>query len=138
MSNDQKVGIIGIIGGVLMLLSGITGLSTWERAGDVALALTGIEAIGYVFIILMIIGSLGGLAVMAGSWLIMSKMKIRRKNKVKTGKMLITLGAGFGFFGLIIMILVSFLSNSLLLLIAGANLGFIGLVLTIIARKKIR
>lgn len=130
--------MFGIIGGFMMLAAGVTGAATWGNLGFVAVELTGIEALWIPFLILMILGSLGGLLVIFGAWLIMTKGTMRRKNRVRLGKTLISIGAGFGLIGLVILIIVSLVGNNFAQLILGANLGFIGLVLTIIARKKAR
>ncbi len=135
---NQRAFLIGLIGGFLMLIAGITGLSTWAAMGNAAITLTGIEALKYVFLILMILGSLGGLLVIFGSWLFVSKAKMKRKNKVSSGKTLISIGAGFGLIGLIILIVVGLLEDQLVQLMTGVNLGLIGLILSIIARKIAR
>ena len=57
-SDNQKAFYLGTAGGILMILTGLTGMSTWARAGHVALELTGVHAIGIVFLILMFLGSL--------------------------------------------------------------------------------
>lgn len=79
-----------------------------------------------VFAFLIFIASLGGIAVIAGGLLI-------GKNKIGTGKFLITLGAGLGLIGLIFSIAVAYTERNLTL---GSffSIGTIGLILSIIAR----
>lgn len=84
------------------------------------------EIVMYIFVILIFIASLGGISVIIGGLLIGS-------NKVKTGKLIIALGAGLGLIGLIVSIIIgitegSFTLNSLI------TLGAIGLILSIVAR----
>lgn len=121
--------MIAVVGGVLMLIAGVTGASTWREIGDIAIDITGVQSLGIVFQVLVLIGSLGGLVVIVGG-LILQK-------SVTSGKILITIGAGFGIIGLIIFLVVTFMGdNPAANFISAIGLGFIGLILTIVARQK--
>ncbi|MFW6072409.1 MAG: hypothetical protein ACOC6U_02790 [Thermoplasmatota archaeon] len=112
-----------------MLIAGVTGASTWREIGDIAIDITGVQSLGIVFQVLVLIGSLGGLVVIVGG-LILQK-------SVTSGKILITIGAGFGIIGLIIFLVVTFMGdNPAANFISAIGLGFIGLILTIVARQK--
>lgn len=128
LSDNQIAAIVGVIGGAMMLLVGMSGAAAWVQVVDFLESRLGtdaiIQALAYV---LIAIASLGGLAVMLGSALFLTK-------HVKAGRLLIALGAGFGLIGLIIFIFVRLEHEELS--IAGIGLGMVGLVLSIIARLK--
>lgn len=137
-SQNEKAGIVGIIGGILMLIAGVTGAATWASIGEQAESITGITALGTVFQVLVALGSLGGLLVILGclfiGWQI---IKIRTKNRVKLGKILISIGAGFGLLGLIIFIVLTALGEDPFGNFLGAiGIGFVGLLCSIYARQK--
>ena len=128
MTSRNKAAMgVAIVAGLLLLIEGISGFAVWETIKDfVADNVTDNEIVMYIFVILIFIASLGGIAVIIGGLLIGS-------NKVKTGKFIIALGAGLGLIGLIVSIIVglmegSFTLNSLI------TLGAIGLILSIVAR----
>lgn len=126
---NRKAGIIAGVGGVLMIIAGVTGASTWATLRDIAIDITGIQALGIVFQVLVLIGSLGGLVVILGGLIL--------RKSVTSGKILITIGAGFGIIGLIIFLIVTFMSdNPAANFISAIGLGFIGLILSIVARHK--
>ena len=126
-SKNTKAMGIGILGGVLLLVSGINGVATWETIKTfVTNNISDNEIVQIVFAILIFIASLGGISVIAGSYLI-------GKNKVGTGKFLISLGAGLGLIGLIVAIYIAY-SEGNLTIGSFFTIGFIGLILSIIAR----
>ncbi len=130
---NEEAGIYAIVGGVLMLIAGVTGAATWARIGDLAVEITGQESLEMVFQVLVLIGSLGGLVVILGGVLIHGKLV----ESVSGGKMLITIGAGFGLIGLLIFLVVTMMGESpAITIIAAMGLGFVGLVLSIAARQK--
>jgi hypothetical protein len=119
--------IIAIIAGLLLLISGISGITTWENIQDIVTEhIIDNYMIGIVFAILIFIASLGGISVIIGGILI-------GKEKIGIGKFFITLGAGIGLIGLIFSIIVTVLEGSFTL---GSyfSIGAIGLILSIIAR----
>ena len=126
-SRNTKAMCIAIIAGMLLLIAGVSGLAMWETIKDfVTNYVMDNTVIQIVFVVLIFIASLGGIAVIAGGLLI-------GKNKVGTGKFFITLGAGFGLIGLILSIAVAYTERNLIL---GSffSVGAIGLILSIVAR----
>ena len=126
-SKNSKAMIIAILAGTLLLIAGVSGLSTWESIKDfVTKYIMDNRIFQIVFAILIFIASLGGIAVIAGGLLL-------GKNKIGTGKLLIALGAGLGLIGLIFSIIVAYTQKNLTL---GSffSIGSIGLILSIVAR----
>lgn len=127
-SKKSQAMIIAIIAGVLLFISGISGATTWETIKDfVTSQFQGNEILEIVFVILIFIASLGGIAVIFGGLLI-------GKDKIKTGKFLIMLGAGMALIGLLISMIIAFAQNSFTI---GSlfSLGTIGIILSIVARS---
>ena len=123
--------ILALLAGILLLISGISGLATWETIKNfVTENIIDNTIVQFVFAILIFIASLGGLSVITGGILI-------GKNKIRTGKFLILLGAGMGLVGLIFTVAVAYVEGSLTL---GSffSIGTIGLVLSIIARSIVK
>jgi len=126
-SKNSMAMIIAIAAGILLIISGISGMATWETIKNYVLNnVTDNEIVQIVFAILIFIASLGGLSVIIGGVLI-------GKYKIGLGKLFITLGAGLGIIGLIFSIIVAYTEDSLTL---GTffSLGMIGLILSIVAR----
>ncbi len=138
LTNNEQAGLIAIIGGILMLLAGMTGAATWAALGDLAFEITGNSSLNIVFQVLALMGSLGGLLVILGGLFIHGQyIKMKKDKRVKTGKFFITIGAGMGIVGLIIFLVLTLFSDDPAGNILGAvGLGFIGLILTMIARQK--
>ncbi len=137
-SQNEKAGLVGIIGGILMMIAGVTGAATWASIGDQAIDITGVRALGMVFQVLVALGSLGGLLVILGSLFIgWQSIKIKTKNRVKVGKFMITIGAGFGLIGLLIFLALTMLGDDPFRNFLGAmSIGFVGLICSIYARQK--
>jgi hypothetical protein len=132
MTNENKKAMgIAIVAGVLLLVAGLSGLAAWEDIRTYVTDNMGDnEAIQYVFVVLILIASLGGIAVIVGGLLI-------GKDKVGLGKFLITLGAGLGLIGFIISLVVGIMAGSLV--IGGfLGIGAIGLILSIVARMMVK
>ena len=124
--NSTAMGV-AILGGILLLISGVNGIVTWETIKAFVTAhIMDNFIVQIVFAILILIASLGGIAVIIGGVLI-------GKNKVGTGKFLIAIGAGLGLIGLIVSIIISVMEGSLTI---GTflSIGMVGLVLSIVAR----
>ena len=138
MTNNEQAGLMAIIGGILMLLAGMSGAATWKALGDLAFEITGIDSLNIVFQILALAASLGGLVIILGGFMIHGKyIKMKKDKRVKVGKLFITLGAGMGVIGLIIFLVLALFSTDPEGTIFGAvGFGFVGLILTIIARQK--
>lgn len=126
-SKSIQAMVIAIIAGILLLIAGVSGTATWEAIkGFVASQFPGNEILETVFVVLIFIASLGGIAVIIGGLLI-------GKKKTKTGRLLILLGAGIGIIGLMFSIIVAYSEGSLTL---GSflSIGTIGIILSIAAR----
>lgn len=119
--------IIAFIAGFLLIISGISGVNTWETIQNFVITfIIDNFFVEILFAILIFIASLGGISVIIGGILI-------GKNKTGTGKFFILLGAGLGLIGLIFSILVTIYEGEFAL---GSyfSIGGIGLILSIIAR----
>ena len=129
--DNKKVMIVAILAGILLLISGISGLATWETIKDFVINnIIDNSFVQIIFAILIFIASLGGISVIIGGLLI-------GKDKIRTGKLFISLGAGLGIIGLIFSIIVAIMENNLII---GSyfSVGFIGLMMSIIARLLIK
>lgn len=119
--------VIATVAGILLAIAGVSGLATWETIKDfVTTHVIDNIIVQIVFAILIFIASLGGISVIAGGLLL-------GKNKVGTGKLLITLGAGLGLIGLIFSFVVAY-SEQNLSLGSFLSIGTIGLILSVVAR----
>ncbi len=128
MTSKNKAAMgVAIVAGLLLLIEGISGFATWTTIKEfVSDNVTDNEIVMYIFVILIFIASLGGISVIIGGLLI-------GKNKVRTGKFIIALGAGLGLIGLIVAIIIG-LSEGSFTLNGLITLGAIGLILSIVAR----
>jgi hypothetical protein len=128
MSKRNKTAmIIAIVAGTLLLVSGINGIAAWEAIKTfVTTYLIDNIAVQIIFAALIFIASLGGISVITGGLLI-------GKNRVMTGKLIISLGTGMGLIGLIVSIVIAVIENSPFI-DEFISVGGIGLILSIIAR----
>jgi len=129
--NNKAAMIVAILAGILLLISGISGLATWETIKDFVINnIIDNSIVQIIFAILIFIASLGGISVIIGGLLI-------GKDKIRTGKLFISLGAGLGIIGLIFSIIVAIMESNLII---GSyfSVGFIGLILSIIARLMVK
>jgi len=127
---------LALIGGILMLIAGATGgIGIYAFAyAEISLYYPQIAGlIGIILPVLTIIASFGGAAVIVGGFLLLG-------GRVTTGKLLITLGAGFGLLGLIIGTASGLaqgwgLQASIIAVFAtGTLVGWVGIFLSIFAR----
>jgi len=128
---NSKAMFIAIIAGILLLISGISGLATWEAIKNfVTNNIVDNYIVQIVFVVLIFIASLGGLSVIIGGLLI-------GKDKIVSGKLFISLGAGLGLIGLIISVIVAIMENNFTI---GSffSVGAIGLILSIVARLTVK
>ncbi len=135
---NKAAGLVAILGGILMLLSGTTGAATWSELGEIVIEYTGIDSLGIVFQVLVLIGSLGGIVVILGGLMFRGNIWAENDKRFPIGKLLITLGAGLGLFGVIIMLIMQLWSpkaeGNLLM---GMGQGFAGILLSIFARQYV-
>ena len=124
---NQRDMIIAIVAGILLLIAGLSGMAAMETIKSfVTENVVDNEAVQIAFIVLVLVASLGGIAVIVGGLLI-------DNGKVGTGKLLICLGAGLGLIGLIVSLAVAVKEESLT--VGGfLSVGAIGVILSIVAR----
>lgn len=117
---------LAIISGLLLLLSGGSGVATVQMlAGLLFEFVPQYKLLTFLYTVLLIFASFGGITVMIGGFLI-------GKQKVTIGRLLIQLGSGMGVIGLIFTITIAIINNSLII---GSffSLGTLGVVLGVIA-----
>jgi hypothetical protein len=131
LGKNSKAMAIAIVAGILLLISGTSGFATWENIKTFVIEnIADNYIIQIVFAFLIFFASLGGISVILGGILI-------GKEKIRTGKILISLGAGLGLLGLIFTIVVSLFEGSFTLT-TFFSIGAIGLILSIIARLMVK
>jgi hypothetical protein len=131
-TRNKTAGIIAIIGGLLILIGGGTGMVRFlSELSEIVQDLLGgkNETVETIFWILIIIAALGGISVIIGGLLIY-------KEHVVIGKILIALGAGIGVIGLILGIITAFAKGEELQFFSWltTSLMGVGLVLSLVAR----
>ena len=102
-SRNKLAGILAIIGGILLFISGTAGMvDLLESLRDIVIDLVGDSnsTIENIFWILIIIAMLGGISVIIGGYLIWKDHPI-------AGKILILLGTSMGIIGLIINLIIA-------------------------------
>jgi len=124
---NTKAMAIAIVAGILLLVAGLSSMAAWEEIKAFIIHNIGDNpGIEIVFLILIIIASLGGIAVIIGGLLIF-------KGNVGTGKLLIVLGVGLGLIGFIITLVIGIMEGSLT--IGGfLSISLIGIILSVVAR----
>lgn len=124
---NQRAMIIAMVAGILLLIAGLSGMAAMETIKSfVTENVVDNEAVQIAFIVLVLVASLGGIAVIVGGLLI-------DKGKVGAGKLLITLGTGLGLIGLLVSLAVAVKEESLT--VGGfLSVGAIGVILSIVAR----
>jgi hypothetical protein len=128
--------LLALIAGILMIVAGMTGsIGILGTAGAELQAQFPqyADAIGWVLMILTAISSLGGVAVIAGGFLILG-------GRLTTGKLLIGLGVGIGLIGVIISLISGLAAgyglqaSFVAMFAAGQTLGWVAILLSILAR----
>ena len=130
-SKNSKAVIVAVFAGILLLISGISGLATWETIKNfVTDNIIDNYIVQIIFVVLLFIASLGGISVIIGGLLI-------AKDKIRTGKLFVSLGAGLGLIGLLVSIIIAFMENNFTI---GSffSVGAIGLILSIVARLMVK
>ncbi|MDI6643131.1 MAG: hypothetical protein QMD95_03670 [Candidatus Hodarchaeaceae archaeon] len=119
---------LAIFAGVMLLGAGVTGAATWQTIRNFVLALLGDHwALVLLFQALLVIASLGGIAVIFGGALI-------GLGRTSVGKLFILLGTGVGLLGLLIAIALPGLQQGSTALALGTGTGVVGVLLSIAAR----
>ena len=126
-SRNRKVMVVAVVAGLFLLIAGVNGVVAWEAIKSfVTTYIMDNMFLQMIFVGLIFIASLGGIAVITGGLLI-------GKDKVNSGKLLITLGVGMGFIGLIFSSYILYTEQSFTIG-SLSSVGVIGIILSIIAR----
>ena len=118
---NRIAAFMAYIAGVLLIVSGTTGVASWERIQKFALTIVDIPLVKTLFILALVLASLGGVTVIVGGLLI-------KRNFVRTGKFLIWLGSGIGIFSMAVNLFTT-ITNEGLSLVALFSLAPIGIIL---------
>ncbi len=120
--------LLGMVAGVLLVISGVTGVATWSNMGDLAREhIADNDIVEWVFRVLMFLGALGGFLVMAGAFLIGTE-------RIDTGRLLITVGVGTGLIGTI-MLFWNWYDEQPEVVTVGFLFGLVGILLSVISRS---
>ncbi|TLZ96871.1 MAG: hypothetical protein E6J94_02625 [Methanobacteriota archaeon] len=127
MRPNAEAALLAGVAGVLLLVSGYTGVRTVDRFFTLLKEVFGNAAflivLAYVFIG---IASLGGFTVMFGAYLIW-------KDRVRLGRIVILIGSGAGFFTLLLFLLVNLRREEFSLLLSVLPAIF-GVAIGVVAR----
>ncbi len=127
MRPNDEAAVLAAVAGILLIVSGYTGVRSVDRFFALLEDLFGnrpfLIALAYVFIG---IASLGGFAVLFGGYLIW-------KDRVRLGRGIILIGSGAGFFTLLLFVLVN-LRREEFSLLASVLPAILGVALGIVAR----
>jgi hypothetical protein len=134
MSNKLPF-VLGLIGGILLVVTETVGnIGLWNLLPLIGMVLglppEVVYTVNLLLTILRIIAGAGGIAVICGSFLLLF-------NRVRWGKFIITLGAGFGIFSLILLFFGFFASGFTIVafpLLLLETPSVIGLILSLLAR----
>ena len=131
LSDNMKAAWIAGVSGVLMLISGVTGASQWQRTFATLVEIVGANPVlRFLALVFIAIGSVGGVFVLLGAYAF-------REDRVRTGKVLILFGTGFTFVSLLIFTVIA-VQHGEWPFAGGAVVGFFGIVLSVFARLKTR
>jgi len=124
---NDKAALLAAVAGILLIVSGYTGVRSVDRFFTLLEDLFGnrpfLVVLAYVFIG---IASLGGFAVLFGGYLIWS-------DRVRLGRVIILIGSGAGFFTLLLFVLVN-LRREEFSLLASVLPAILGVAVGIVAR----
>ena len=125
---------LSIISGLLLVLSGTTGIATWSRIAGIVLNVVDMEPLRIAFIIIMIMASLGGITVIIGGYLIMRRYD-------RAGGLLVLVGSGSGIISLSINMVLAFITGDLTFgwFLSSATLGIIlAVAVQVMTVKKVQ
>ncbi|HEX9341179.1 MAG TPA: hypothetical protein VF992_08440 [Thermoplasmata archaeon] len=129
MRQNDQAALLAAIAGALLLISGSTGAGRVDRFFTFLEELFGsrpfLIVLAYIFVG---IASLGGIAVLLGGFLIW-------KDRVRTGRLLILVGSGAGFFTLLLFLLIN-LRREEFSLLASVLPAIFGIAIGIAARVR--
>ena len=124
---------LAIVAGVLLIVSGTRGpMGIYETILKTLPMITKDPLIlsvgGTVALVFITLSSLGGFTVILGGFLVY-------RNHVGTGKWLMSIGAGFGRFSLILLVIAIVLSGDLSIVTSEYSpIGWVGIILSFVAR----
>jgi hypothetical protein len=134
MISSKIAAILAYASGTLLILAGATGsvgiVGTVIEYLIANLNGSAADLLSIFLHVLNVVADLGGISVIIGGWLIFNE-------RITTGKIMITLGAGMGFLGFLLTLASAFLhgwtSVINLLIIMTQSVGWIGVILAISA-----
>lgn len=106
MLRNRLAVLLAYISGILMLLSGSTGVASLTRLKDLLLSVTEIPLIKIIFFVMLLLSSLGGVLVIIGGIFI-------AKRKTRLGRILIWIGSGAGIVSLAIGVFTTLVNEGL-------------------------
>jgi hypothetical protein len=95
--------LLAVISAVFLFISGTTGVADWMKVENTVLKYAHLPFINTLFILVSIVASFGGLAVLTGGIFIL-------KRKVILGNILIMLGSGAGLLGFLVNLFILLIS----------------------------
>ena len=126
---NSQAGALACIAGVLLLVAGVTNATQWGTVREFAFEKLGENpGLHFLFVIMMLLASFGGIVVIFGGVLISSE-------KVRTGRFLLSAGVGMGLVGLAITLWMV-TAGGTMLSFAVIGIGLMGVVLSFAARSR--
>jgi phosphoglycerol transferase MdoB-like AlkP superfamily enzyme len=130
LSDNMKAAWIAGVAGVLMLISGATGASQWERTFETVANLVGPSPVlRFLALVFIAIGSVGGVFVLLGAYGF-------RNDRVRTARTVIWFGTGFTILSLIAFVVYQWQRGGDFPFAGASFLGFLGILLSVVARFK--
>ncbi|MFT4303678.1 MAG: hypothetical protein ACMXYG_03870 [Candidatus Woesearchaeota archaeon] len=102
-TNNVIAFFLALVSSFFLFISGTTGVNTWRKIEEIVLRYVDFVFIDFLFVLVLIIASLGGLSVFIGGILII-------RNKVLLGNVFVALGAGAGFISFFFNLFISMVS----------------------------
>ncbi|MEA3399345.1 MAG: hypothetical protein U9R00_02415 [Patescibacteria group bacterium] len=107
LSNRNKLAVLlSLVSGLLFIFSGTSSFKMWKSIEEVVLSTINISLVKFIFSIILLTASLGGFAIIIGSWFLF-------KNYIRLGKLFILIGVGSGIISLLFHIFVTLSSTNM-------------------------
>lgn len=125
--------VLAIVAGVFLIVSGTRGpVGIYETIMKTLSMITSdpliLSVAGTIALVFVTLSSLGGFTVILGGFL-------AYRNHVRTGKLLMSIGAGFGIFSFILLLITIVLSGDLSIVTSEYSpIGWVGIILSFVAR----
>jgi len=130
LTDNEVAGVLALVAGLLFLIVGWTGARGVDGFFDLLVEVFGANPVFRILAYVLIsIASLGGVAVLAGAFLMYH-------DRVRTGRILVLLGAGAGIVSLLLFVVLFIRSPGRIAAHEGVLPVFVGVVLSIAARLK--